>query len=172
MSETKYLEMYGAVYSRKWLVTLLNVIRWVITALTIVTYGWFIGYSFVKDLKLSIFLLVVTAVPFIAISVMRRIINAPRPYEVFDCEALLPVKVSGGSGRSFPSRHVASVFIIGSAFTFVVPYVGIILLCLGVVLAACRVLLGIHFLRDAIVGAVIGGAAGVIGMLIANIFLH
>lgn len=172
MSESKYLKMYDAVYSRKWLVTLLNIVRWAITALTIVTYGWFLGYSVVKDLMLSVYLLVVTAVPFIAVSVMRRIINAPRPYEVFDCDALLAVKLSGGAGRSFPSRHVASVFIIGSAFTFVVPYVGIILMCLGILLAACRVLLGIHFIRDAIVGAIIGGASGVIGMLIVNILFR
>ena len=169
MSEAKYLKMYGAVYSHPRFATLLNVIRWVITGLTIITYGWFIGYSLVMDWKLCIELLVVTAVPFIAVSIMRKIINSPRPYEVFDCDALIPVKVSGRSGSSFPSRHVCSIFVIGSAFTFVVPYVGIILMCLGVVLAACRVLLGIHFLRDAIVGAIIGGIAGTVGMLITMI---
>ena len=169
MSETKYLKMYGEIYSRPRLVTLLNVVRWSITVLVLITYGWFIGYSLVKDLRLSIYLLVVTAVPFLAVSIMRKIINAPRPYEVFDCDALIPLRVSGRGGCSFPSRHVTAIFVIGSAFTFVVPYVGIIILCLGIVLAACRVLLGIHFLRDAIVGAVIGGIAGVVGMLIYQI---
>lgn len=172
MSTEKYLKMYSAVYSRPKIAKLLQTLYTVITFLTIATYGWVIGYNVVKDFMLTVYLLVVTAIPFIAVTVVRKLINAPRPYEVFDCDELIAVRVSGKSGLSFPSRHSTSIFLIGSAFTFVIPWVGITILCLGVVLAVSRFLLGIHFLRDVIAGAIIGSVAGVIGMLIVNFFLR
>ncbi len=172
MSTEKYLKMYSAVYSRPKIAKLLQIVYTVIAFLTIATYGWFIGFNAVKDFMLTVYLVVVTAIPFIAVTIMRKLINAPRPYEVFDCDELLPLRVSGKAGSSFPSRHSTSIFLIGSAFTFVVPWVGIVLLCLGVVLAVCRLLLGIHFLRDVIAGALIGAISGVVGMLIVNIFLR
>ncbi len=172
MRKEKYLSLYTAVYSRRTLSGILRVLSEVITYLTVAAYGVFIGFCAVKDTPLCLSFLAVTATPFIAVTVMRRVINSPRPYEVFECEELSYLKEKGKRGSSFPSRHVASSFIIGSALTFVVPPVGIVILALGALLGACRVLLGRHFIRDVIVGAAIGTLSGVIGMLIVGIFLH
>ena len=54
-------------------------------------------------------------VGFIAVSVFRYIVNRPRPYEKFD---MPPVITKDTHGRSFPSRHVFSAFII--AFTVLI----------------------------------------------------
>jgi membrane-associated phospholipid phosphatase len=43
---------------------------------------------------------------------------------------------------------------------------GIILLALGVLLCIARVLLGIHFVRDVIAGALIGVCSAALGILI------
>lgn len=54
-------------------------------------------------------------VGFIAVSVFRYIVNRPRPYEKFDMPPVIPKDTHG---RSFPSRHVFSAFII--AFTVLI----------------------------------------------------
>ena len=108
----------------------------------------------------------VAAVPFIAVTLMRYFINAERPYEVFDIDELKAIKEKGKKGHSFPSRHVFSAFLIGVLF---IPYgvaFGIAALLLGAFIAVERVLLGIHFVRDVLVGAVIGALSGLIGVLI------
>ena len=86
--------------------------------------------------------------------------------EVIECEALSDMASGRKKGHSFPSRHVFSAFIIGTLWMILSPYVGAATLLFGAVIAISRVLLGIHFLRDVIVGAVIGVASGVIGILI------
>ncbi len=113
-------------------------------------------------------LLFTTGVPFAAVSIFRRLVNAPRPYELY---AFFENKPKNKSGRSFPSRHVFSVFVIGSALCFSNLLVGILLLAAGAVLALVRVLLGYHFIRDVVAGALIGVLSGTAGMLVFTILL-
>ena len=95
--------------------------------------------------------LLVPAVSFVCLSVIRRIINAPRPYEKFD---IPPVLEKDTTGKSFPSRHVYSAFII--AFTFmnvsavnhIFLYVGIVLALIAMLVAVIRVISGVHFISD------------------------
>lgn len=100
------------------------------------------------------------AVSFVLLSVFRHIVNAPRPYELLDIQPLIQKNTKG---YSFPSRHVFSCFVIAMTFLWLVPWLGIILLCFGVLLGICRVAGGVHFPRDVLVGAAVGIAAGVIG---------
>lgn len=172
MRKEGYLALYTAVYSRRGLAKFLTVLSEAATYLTVAAFGCFLGYTLVKNLALCLSVLAVTATPFVAVTLMRKIINAPRPYEVLDHGAIEHLNQKGRRGCAFPSRHVASAFIIGSAFCFILPPVGIAILALGVILGVCRVALGRHFIRDVVVGAVIGGISGTVGMLIVNIFLH
>lgn len=111
--------------------------------------------------------LLVPFVSFVLLSLFRRAINAPRPYEVFDHPSLISKDTHG---KSFPSRHVFSIFIIGTTFLFScpIPGPGIVILCLGILLAGLRVVSGIHFPRDVIVGALIGIGAAMLGFGILN----
>ena len=59
--------------------------------------------------------IIVPLVGFVAVSVFRYIVNRPRPYEKFDMPPVIPKDTHG---RSFPSRHVFSAFII--AFTVLI----------------------------------------------------
>ena len=102
-------------------------------------------------------------VPFVLVSAARHLLDLPRPFEVYDFEPVLPREKPG---RSFPSRHVFSICVIGTVWCFLKPWVGVVLLALGVGLAAMRVVTGLHFARDVLAGAAVGVAAGLIGMLV------
>lgn len=102
-------------------------------------------------------------VGFVLVSLMRRLINAPRPYELY---TFYEQKPKERVGRSFPSRHVYSAFAIATLAFPLSSIIGIILTALALAMCVCRVLLGIHFIRDVVCGALIGVAAGLIGLLI------
>lgn len=103
------------------------------------------------------------AIGLFLVTVIRKIINAPRPYEVHDFYTKAPRE---RIGQSFPSRHAYSAFVIAVLAWLLHPAVSVSLLIIGVCLSAARVLLGIHFLRDVLVGAVLGVISGVLGILI------
>ena len=108
---------------------------------------------------------VILLLPFLLVTLLRRLINAPRPYELID---IYPSAPKNKKGESFPSRHTFSIFLIA---TLCIPwriYVAVTLAVLGVVLAVCRVLLGYHFVRDVVAGFAVGVISGVIGILITS----
>lgn len=99
----------------------------------------------------------------IIVSAIRAVINAKRPYEVF---GYTPAVEKDTKGRSFPSRHTVSAFIIAMAFLYIQTKIGIIMLILATVIGVTRVLAGVHFVRDVVGGAAIGIIAGILGFFI------
>lgn len=112
-----------------------------------------------KDPKLPKMILV-PAVSFALVTVFRRIINAPRPYEKF---GIPPVIEKDTNGKSFPSRHVFSVFIIAVTIFYSHPGPGILIGLIGIAMAVIRVAGGVHEPRDVVAGAAIGILCGVVG---------
>ena len=112
-----------------------------------------------KDPKL-IKVILVPGISFVLVTIFRKIINAPRPYEKF---AIPPVLEKDTKGKSFPSRHVFSVFIIAVTIFYSHPGPGILIGLIGVAMAIIRVYGGVHEPRDVIAGAIIGILCGVIG---------
>lgn len=102
---------------------------------------------------------------FIILSVFRRMIDRKRPYEVYGTPAAIRKDTAG---RSFPSRHIFSIFIIAMTYLCLSPWlwIGIVLLLAGALLAWIRVVSGVHFPGDVLAGAVCGVAAGLIGYVI------
>ena len=107
----------------------------------------------------------VPGVSFALVTVLRKAINAPRPYEVFDASPIIPKDTRG---NSFPSRHAFSIFVIAMTFCACCPlaWVGPVMLVVGVLLAVIRVVSGVHFPRDVVVGALLGMLAGFMGLWI------
>lgn len=164
---SRIIRLYRRVYSHSTLPLALSVLGSISVILVILgfvslTVSLLIGEKYTECAKLVI----VTGVPFAIVSVMRKIIDCPRPYEVFDLEAFHKMKEKRKSGSSFPSRHVFSAFVIGIILLNYSWMLGTLVLLLGAFIGTQRVLLGIHFLRDAIAGAVIGIASGIVGILI------
>ena len=99
---------------------------------------------------------------FVILSLLRKKINAPRPYEEWDIKPLLD---RDSPGQSMPSRHVFSATIISMACLHASLSAGVILLVLSALLGLVRVLGGVHFPKDVVVGYICGLVWGVIFFL-------
>ena len=159
-----YRDLLLSVKGKRGLVHLLKIVDVGAVIITVCAYMALLVKEGISDHIFALNLALVSAIPFVAVSGIRRLINAPRPYELFDDIYERPPK--NKKGCSFPSRHVFSAFSIGTVLCFLYPIVGAVTILLGAVIAAARVLLGKHFLRDVITGALIGAVTSVIGMII------
>jgi undecaprenyl-diphosphatase len=89
-------------------------------------------------------------------------IRRPRP-----CEGKRPVAFAVDplawfpSDRfSFPSGHALNAFAMGSVIAFSFPTLAVPVLLVAASVAASRVVLGLHWLSDVLVGAAVGGLIG------------
>ena len=99
---------------------------------------------------------------FVILSFLRKKINAPRPYEVWE---IVPLLDRDSPGKSMPSRHVFSATIISMACLHASLSVGVILLVLSAFLGLVRVLGGVHYPKDVVVGYICGLAWGMLFFL-------
>lgn len=104
----------------------------------------------------------VPASGFVILSFLRKKINSPRPYEVWE---IVPLLDRDSSGQSMPSRHVFSATIISMACLHASLTMGMICLTLSAFLGLVRVLGGVHYPKDVVVGYICGLVWGVIFFL-------
>ena len=162
--EQRYEQWAAPLRGRPGVVRALNIVNRGIVVVFYAAYALLLGWACVSDPWRLVPLVGVTAVGFVAVSFFRRRFNALRPYE---CCAIAPLIARDGAGKSFPSRHAFSAFAIAvSWFVASVP-IAVVLLVAAVVLAVCRVLGGVHFPRDVVVGALIGSATGALAAFLA-----
>lgn len=161
----RYDALLYRVYSDKTFSQMLQISSYAIVLITAYAYFYNLIYAYLDNVMEAIRLILVTGVPFVIVSLMRYLINAPRPYEQLEFYEKPP---KSKRGQSFPSRHVFSIFVTAAALSFSNLWLGIGLAVLGVALAACRVLLGMHYIRDTVTGALIGIVSGVVGMLLTS----
>ncbi|MBQ9015872.1 MAG: phosphatase PAP2 family protein [Firmicutes bacterium] len=107
--------------------------------------------------------IVIPAISFILLSIVRDRINRPRPYEVFDLEPIIDKKTRG---HSFPSRHIFCMFLIAMTVFYFYPLAGVLIGLVGAALAVNRVMGGVHFIRDVAAGALCGVVCGIIGFYV------
>ena len=106
---------------------------------------------------------VIRIVSFIGVSYFRKKFDSPRPYTVYNYE---PIIKKEKEGNSFPSRHVFSAFVIATTFIYANLELGICLFVISCMIAVLRVIGGVHFPKDVIVGAITGSICGVLGSLL------
>ena len=88
---------------------------------------------------------------------LKRISKRPRPYQVEPhCWAMLTTR----DRFSFPSGHSMTAFSIMVSIGHFYPDLQLVLLVLALSIAASRIILGMHYLTDVVVGAAIGIALG------------
>lgn len=116
-------------------------------ALLVTTY---LQLGFSQQVGIYLF---IPASGFVILSLFRKKINHPRPYETWDIRPLLD---KDSSGQSMPSRHVFSATIISMAYFHAWTLIGMILLICSGVLALVRVLGGVHYPKDVLVGYICG----------------
>ena len=132
----------------------LSLLKWtnrLVTLLMPLLYFYVLWAAYLKASKTWIVLayLLVPATGFIVLSVIRKRMDWPRPYELGTFPPLLNRE---GKGRSMPSRHVFSAAIISTVAWGVNPLLSVLGLSLALLLSGVRVLAGVHFVRDVVVG--------------------
>ncbi|MCF0142167.1 MAG: phosphatase PAP2 family protein [Parasporobacterium sp.] len=167
MSQERTLEIISYISARTALVKAFKVFDKVITYCTVLLYVAFLIYATVVgvngDFTLLARSIIIPGVSFILVSLFRKALSAKRPYEVYDFK---PVLDKDTVGKSFPSRHVFSIFMISMVY-LQVSLVGALLIgVMGLILALVRVLTGVHFVRDVIAGALVAFAFALLGALI------
>lgn len=135
----------------------------ILTGVVFILYPIYVVVLYAKRDPNLLRAILVPAVSFVLVTVFRKMLNVPRPYEKFD---IPPVIAKDTKGKSFPSRHVFSVFIIAVTIFSSYPLLGILVGLIGVAMAVIRVFGGVHEIRDVVVGAVIGFVCGVIGFYV------
>ena len=106
----------------------------------------------------------IPAAAFVAVSLLRRVLDAPRPYEK---DGIDPIIYKDTKGRSFPSRHAFSMAMIAMTWMAWMPAVGSALLAASVFMAAVRVVGGVHYPKDVIAGIAVAVICGIAGFWIA-----
>ena len=114
-----------------------------------------------KSRKLKTYLLL-PAVFFVLVSIFRKKWNRPRPYENPEIHTITKREKKG---QSFPSRHLFSYFLISVLLLSLCPPAGILMMASGLILAAIRVILGVHYPSDVIAGMFLGILSGWITIL-------
>lgn len=144
-----------------------NGLNSLITKLIYLLYPIFLAAVWLKHYQMGLSLeqtffntlpyLLIPAGSFLLVSLLRRYLNCPRPYERWEIDTLIPKDTKG---NSMPSRHVFSATIIAMCVLENHLWLGLTLLLLALVLGVLRVLGGVHYPRDVFAGFLIGLMAG------------
>lgn len=140
----------------------LQVVNSLLTKIMYLTYPLMLLYLFATQANRLPAFILIPAISFLLVSIVRKRLNVPRPYETWD---ITPLILKTTKGQSMPSRHVFSATIISMAILRLNLILGIFFLMLSLVIALCRVLGGVHYPRDVIVGFLIGGVCGALLLL-------
>lgn len=160
MNEKIYEKITEPIYLHKHGVKILKILNKLTTSLVYLVYPVFLLILVVKGDIRFWKVLIIPGISFILLSAFRKYINVPRPYEVLD---IVPIISKETEGKSFPSRHVFSVFVIAMTLYYISIPIGISLMVIGIIVGIVRVVGGVHFPRDVIAGALIGILCSIIG---------
>jgi len=147
-----YIALMNYFENHKGLKNLVLFLNRFITVAIYISYFLFLGIAYYFKSEHLLKYIFVPAIMFVLVSVFRYFYNAHRPYELYD---FTPIYNKKTVGKSFPSRHVFSAFIISFMMLHFNTLLGIVFLVLSTILAVVSVLAGVHFIKDVIVGALI-----------------
>ena len=159
-----YDHIAGNIENNPFLLTLLRTFNRFMTVVMPIVYLTLLVITYLQEGlgKQVLMYVFVPASGFVILSLFRKKINAPRPYEVWE---IVPLLDRDSPGQSMPSRHVFSATIISMACLHASLSVGVILLVFSALLGLVRVLGGVHYPKDVVVGYICGLAWGVIFFL-------
>ena len=159
-----YDHIAGKIKNKPFLLSLLRAFNRLMTVVMPIVYLILLVITYLQEgLGKQVWIyLFIPASGFVILSFLRKKINAPRPYEVWE---IVPLLDRDSPGQSMPSRHVFSATIISMACLHASLSVGVILLLLSAILGLVRVLGGVHYPKDVLVGYACGLVWGVIFFL-------
>ena len=159
-----YDHIAGNIENQPFLLSLLRAFNRFMTVVMPIVYLTLLATTYLQEglaKQVGIYLFI-PASGFVILSLFRKKINAPRPYEVWE---IIPLLDRDSPGQSMPSRHVFSATIISMACLHTSLTMGMICLILSAFLGLVRVLGGVHYPKDVVVGYTCGLVWGVIFFL-------
>ena len=159
-----YDHIAGNIENKPFLLSLLRTFNRFMTIVMPMLYLTLLAITYLQQglgKQVGIYLFI-PASGFVILSFLRKKINAPRPYEVWE---IVPLLDRDSPGQSMPSRHVFSATIISMACLHASLSVGVILLVFSALLGLVRVLGRVHFPKDVVIGYICGLVWGVIFFL-------
>ena len=150
--------------NRPFLLSLLRTFNRFMTVVMPIVYLTLLATAYLQEglgKQVGIYLFI-PASGFVILSFLRKKINALRPYEVWE---IVPLLDRDSPGQSMPSRHVFSATIISMACLHASLTMGMICLTLSAFLGLVRVLGGVHYPKDVVVGYICGLVWGVLFFL-------
>ena len=159
-----YDHVAGNIETKPFFLTLLRAFNRFMTVVMPIVYLTLLATTYLQEGlgKQVLIYVFIPASGFVILSLLRKKINAPRPYEVWE---IVPLLDRDSPGQSMPSRHVFSATIISMACLHASLTMGMICLILSALLGLVRVLGGVHFPKDVVVGYICGLVWGVLFFL-------
>lgn len=148
MNEKQY-ETISKPFRKEFKRKLLLFLNKMITTLGYISYPILIILSFLYQKEYLLKVIIIPATGFFLLTFIRKTINRKRPYEALNIQPLIN---KDKKGHSMPSRHVFSMTIIAVSWFIISPIIGIILLICSLIMAMIRVIGGVHYPSDVLVG--------------------
>ncbi len=145
------------------LLTFAQVLHYVLVGTVYLAFPSFLLYIALKQDTFFITAFSVCLISFILLSLYRKTADKKRPSEVYGMPSAIK---KDKSGKSFPSRHSFSAAVISVCLFHLSLPLGLIFLSISVLIAALRVFLGLHFVKDVVAGLLIGALCGFIALII------
>lgn len=153
---TNYLKFYEELTKNYQTDTKRNQLRLcnkIVTNTYYVVYPFLLLYLFVKQSEKLLPTILIPLFSIVAITLLRKVLARPRPYEEYPINQILEKETQH---NAMPSRHVFSATIIAMMCFTVSPILACILLVLAALEGYIRVIGGVHYPRDVIVGYLLG----------------
>lgn len=163
MTEKQYKKITAPFLKNKNLIVALRLVNLIFTGIVYAAYPALMLYLLITKSVYFQRCLIVPGAMFLFVSGLRKVIDRPRPYEKLNIKPLIE---KDKNGQSMPSRHIFSVFVIAMTFLYINPYLSLPFFFIGAVLALARVIGGVHYPSDVLVGAAIGILSGIIGYFV------
>lgn len=147
-----------------WLVRSLPPLFFVVYSLQLCLMGWMaLSSGFAAEQCTALIGAMVFPAGCLFISgLLRRKINRKRPYEQLSIRPLVQKK----GGKSFPSNHTASAFVLALTMFRLSAILGWGMIILAAVTGLSRLAAGLHWPEDVLAGAGLGLLCGAVGLII------
>ena len=154
--KTNYLKFYEELtknYQTDEKKKLLRLCNKIVTNIYYVVYPFLLLYLFVIQSEKLLPTILIPLLSIVAITLLRKVLARPRPYEEYPIDQILEKETQH---NAMPSRHVFSASIIAMMCFSASPILACILLVLAAIEGYIRVVGGVHYPRDVIVGYLLG----------------
>lgn len=101
----------------------------------------------------------------VAIDAIALRFGRQRPFVRWGVAPIIP---KSARDPSFPSNHAGGAFALAVSLAWWIPSLAVLSLCLAVLLAMARVMAGLHYVSDVLVGAAVGALVATLLMMVLS----